>query len=321
MTSDKRQQAVVCLLKIEFRFRYDPFNTDLFSSPFNCPLKWKKPGKLDGLVTAVDDVSVPGKYQAGPLSKSLGEKFYGFASEAETNPTVEVNFVEKTRLLVGDKKEIQYSRCGRTDKGVSAVGQVIALYLRSKLKDVDAQNKHSWETFPEEQDGENGYVRMLNGVLPKDIELWAGVLFQVTSVQGKKFMGEHDFRNLCKTDAVKCRIVGDMFKGHQLCAIKIKGSAFLLHQVCCMVAVLLMIGQGLESPDLIDALLDTRRTPRKPQYLMAPEIPLVLLPVSLKVSSLHVLQCIDARQALHGHLENECRLYQLRAAAFLGLRC
>ncbi|XP_052308706.1 uncharacterized protein LOC7464786 [Populus trichocarpa] len=39
------------------------------------------------------------------------------------------------------------------------------------------------------------------------------------------------------------------FKGHQLCAIKIKGSAFLLHQVCCMVAVLLMIGQGLESPD------------------------------------------------------------------------
>jgi hypothetical protein len=75
MTSDKRQQAVVCLLKIEFRFRYDPFNTDLFSSPFNCPLKWKKPGKLDGLVTAVDDVSVPGKYQAGPLSKSLGEKF------------------------------------------------------------------------------------------------------------------------------------------------------------------------------------------------------------------------------------------------------
>jgi hypothetical protein len=69
MTSDKRQQAVVCLLKIEFRFRYDPFNTDLFSSPFNCPLKWKKPGKLDGLVTAVDDVSVPGKYQAGPLLK------------------------------------------------------------------------------------------------------------------------------------------------------------------------------------------------------------------------------------------------------------
>ncbi|KAL9394680.1 hypothetical protein Peur_013965 [Populus x canadensis] len=76
-------------------------------------------------------------------------------------------------------------------------------------------------------------------------------------------MGEHDFRNLCKTDAVNvqnCRrhvtsfeiSPCDLrFKGHQLCALKIKGSAFLLHQVCCMVAVLLMIGQGLESPDNI----------------------------------------------------------------------
>jgi len=31
---------------------------------------------------------------------------------------------EKTRLLIGDRKESQYSRCGRTDKGVSSVGQV-----------------------------------------------------------------------------------------------------------------------------------------------------------------------------------------------------
>lgn len=34
--------------------------------------------------------------------------------------------LEKTRLLVGDKKESQYSRCGRTDKGVSSFGQVSA---------------------------------------------------------------------------------------------------------------------------------------------------------------------------------------------------
>ncbi|KAJ6920331.1 hypothetical protein NC651_014048 [Populus alba x Populus x berolinensis] len=204
-------------------------------------------------------------------------------------------------------KEIQYSRCGRTDKEASAVGQlkfngivlcgfqpamvvdkssphpspdakkekfkgtpngstkrkttvkrhlplfpwlmvhiVIALYLRSKLKDVDAQNKHSWETFPEEQDGrpegEIGYVRMLNGVLPKDTRIvgWCPV--------------PSDFAKVLNINSItifhvppgygECR-----FKGHQLCAIKIKGSAFLCHQVCCMVAVLLMIGQALESPD------------------------------------------------------------------------
>ena len=32
--------------------------------------------------------------------------------------------LEKTRLIDGDKKDLQYSRCGRTDKGVSSVGQV-----------------------------------------------------------------------------------------------------------------------------------------------------------------------------------------------------
>lgn len=32
--------------------------------------------------------------------------------------------LEKTRLVLGDKKDLQYSRCGRTDKGVSSVGQV-----------------------------------------------------------------------------------------------------------------------------------------------------------------------------------------------------
>lgn len=32
--------------------------------------------------------------------------------------------LKTTRLLVGDKKDSQHSRCGRTDKGVSSVGQV-----------------------------------------------------------------------------------------------------------------------------------------------------------------------------------------------------
>ncbi|CAK7346710.1 unnamed protein product [Dovyalis caffra] len=338
----------------------------------------------------------------------FGQRFYGFASEAQMEPTVESEIfkaLEKTRLSIGDKKEIQYSRCGRTDKGVSAVGQVIALYLRSKLKDDDMHNKHSGETVPEEQDGqpegEIDYVRVLNGVLPKDIRI-------VMESAGKKFIGEHDFRNFCKMDAVNvhnhrrhvtsfeispCDMsdtsgmgsIGWMirklsirtkFKGHQLCAIKIKGSAFLWHQVRCMVAVLFMIGQGLESPEnikseqdehtqdgseqstdggdhfeatfgrywytvvsmrnplryfesqlrwaikstgcfigiVIDALLDTQRTPRKPQYLMAPEIPLVLL--SCEFEGLKFACSSDAGQALHVHLENECRLYQLQAAIY-----
>lgn len=56
----------------------------------------------------------------------FGQRFYGFASEAQMDPTVESEVfkaLDKTRLIFGNKKELQYSRCGRTDKGVSSVGQ------------------------------------------------------------------------------------------------------------------------------------------------------------------------------------------------------
>lgn len=43
-----------------------------------------------------------------------------------------------------------------------------------------------------------------------------------------------------------------------------------------MVQVLFLIGSGKEEPDLIPRLLDVEQTPRKPQYDMASDIPLVL---------------------------------------------
>lgn len=43
-------------------------------------------------------------------------------------------------------------------------------------------------------------------------------------------------------------------------------------QVRCMAAVLLMVGQRLEQPSVVSRLLDVGRTPRKPQYNMAPEV-------------------------------------------------
>ncbi|GLT77266.1 hypothetical protein SLA2020_488680 [Shorea laevis] len=285
----------------------------------------------------------------------FGQRFYGFASEAQMEPTVESEIfkaLEKTRLLVGDKKESQYSRCGRTDKGVSSVGQVIALFLRSNLKQ-NGTNDISGELVPETHtEGEIDYVRVLNRVLPKDIRIlgwtsvsidfnarfsclareykyffWRGNLnLAAMECAGEKFIGDHDFRNFCKMDAANVHnyrrhitsfeiISYDMrFEGNELCVIKIKGSAFLWHQVRCMVAVLFMIGEGLESIDVVDTLLDTEKTPRKPQYAMAPELPLVLH--SCEFKDVNFTCSTDAWQALCTHLENECRMYQLQSAIF-----
>lgn len=64
--------------------------------------------------------------------------------------------------------------------------------------------------------------------------------------------------------------------GYRLFCLEIVGQAFLWHQVRCVVAVLLLVGQRLEEPQVISELLDVAKNPRKPQYTMASELPLVL---------------------------------------------
>lgn len=109
----------------------------------------------------------------------------------------------------------------------------------------------------------------------------------------KRYEGTHDFRNLCKMDvgngvlqfertilsaAVK-PVQPQSVSGsnqHDFFLFEIKGLAFLYHQVRCMMAVLLLIGQNLEAPEIINQLLDVEKNPRKPQYSMAVDFPLVL---------------------------------------------
>lgn len=56
----------------------------------------------------------------------------------------------------------------------------------------------------------------------------------------------------------------------------VHGSAFLWHQVRHMVAMLFLIGQGLEPPSIIADLLDVTKNPRRPIYDIASDAPLVL---------------------------------------------
>uniref|UniRef100_A0A0E0KED6 Pseudouridine synthase I TruA alpha/beta domain-containing protein n=1 Tax=Oryza punctata TaxID=4537 RepID=A0A0E0KED6_ORYPU len=264
----------------------------------------------------------------------FGQRFYGFASEAHTEPTVESEIfkaLKRAKLLVGTRKESCYSRCGRTDKGVSAIGQVISLFLRSNIKDagLDVLDNES----------EIDYVKVLNRILPHDIRVigwcpvaadflarfsclgreykylfWKGDL-NISEMQkaASKFIGEHDYRNFCKMDAAN-GFISSRSNYDELWAITIKGSAFLWHQVRCMVAVLFLIGQGLEPPCIVDSLLDITRTPRKPQYKMASEIPLILR--SCLFDEVNFMCSSEASQALIEHLKDEYHQYMLQAAIF-----
>ncbi|XP_018089389.1 pseudouridine synthase 3 L homeolog isoform X1 [Xenopus laevis] len=234
----------------------------------------------------------------------LGWGYQGFASQENTKNTVEetvFNALLKTRL-VESRQTSNYHRCGRTDRGVSALAQVISLDLRC-----------SAEGKPEIR-----YVHILNRVLPPDIRVlsWAPVLpsfsarfscgsrtyrylfpcaqldVEAMDKAARLLEGTHDFRNLCKMDVANGvlnftrtvlsarvgpvpEIPGDMGP-FQLYHLQITGLAFLYHQVRCIMGVLFLVGQGKEKPEVITELLDVVKNPRKPQYNMAVEFPLVL---------------------------------------------
>lgn len=67
----------------------------------------------------------------------LGWDYHGFAAQEDTEKTIETALFDallKTKLIES-RETSNYHRCGRTDKGVSAFGQVLLIYvLCVKLK-------------------------------------------------------------------------------------------------------------------------------------------------------------------------------------------
>ncbi len=81
--------------------------------------------------------------------------------------------LKKTKLIE-DVSTATYSRCGRTDKGVSALGQVIALDLRTNLLSgpgVRVQEGSIAHTRKGDTENELPYMVILNRNLPEDIRV------------------------------------------------------------------------------------------------------------------------------------------------------
>lgn len=81
---------------------------------------------------------------------------------------------------------------------------------------------------------------------------------------------------------------------------EVSGHAFLWHQVRCMMAVLLLVGRGLESPSVMDSLLspDNGEVKGRPIYSMASEIPLVLVECGYEEGVLKwQLPCCDSSES------------------------
>lgn len=103
----------------------------------------------------------------------VGWRYHGFTVQENASNTVEASLftaLEKTCLVRPglSSKEMRYTRCGRTDIGVSALANVVTLELRSKAR--------INEPLPEPEE-ELDYPLLLNKVLPDDVQVtgWAPV--------------------------------------------------------------------------------------------------------------------------------------------------
>jgi len=233
----------------------------------------------------------------------LGWMFDGFAVQPNKDNTIEarlLNALRTTRLIDDlDLSELNWTRGGRTDAGVSAVGNVVGIRVRSNR-----------ESPPFD------YAKILNGVLPEGVRIldWAFAIDQDMPAAGRRagreglpfdarndalhrtykyffhgnnmdlenmraaagfFVGRHDFRNFCKIDVknqtsnferVVLSISVERVKesalnlsGGHLSVLTVRGQAFLWHQIRNMAAVLFMVGLGREEPSVVQKLLNIER--------------------------------------------------------------
>lgn len=242
----------------------------------------------------------------------LGWDYHGLVVQETTTQTVEDYLFEallKTRLIE-QRATSNYNRCGRTDRGVSAFSQVISITVRSKqsanvdcLSSTDELNYVqmlngvlpssirciAWAPVP---DGKSARFdcssRAYRYYFPR-----ANLDLNRIQQAANDLIGTHDYRSFCKIDITNSeptfirridRITVEPFDhddhsrnpGYQMCELLVHGSGFLWHQIRCIVAILLLIGQGKEEISLIKSLLDIEKYPRTPNYQIASELPLVL---------------------------------------------
>uniref|UniRef100_A0A182NV92 tRNA pseudouridine synthase n=1 Tax=Anopheles dirus TaxID=7168 RepID=A0A182NV92_9DIPT len=244
----------------------------------------------------------------------LGWDYQGFAAQEDSIETIEHHIFAalKKVCLIESRETSNYNRCGRTDKGVSAFHQVISLDVRSKFPLEEQLHDASLATELDYCSMLNrvlpdeirclAWMPMVNAAYSARFDCRSRTYryffprgdLNIAAMEdaARYLLGAHDFRNLCKMD-VGNGVISFMRSIDEICIrpsqvdsggkdsydmlyLQLRGKAFLWHQVRCIMAVLLLVGQGKEAPDVVKDLLDVEKNPCKPQYSMASDVPLNL---------------------------------------------
>ncbi len=211
-----------------------------------------------------------------------GRKFYGFARQPRLK-TVEENILNilVENGFIKDPKESHFRSASRTDKGVSALGNVIAFNtdsikkniikkLNRDLKDIFLYGMKEIESdfFPRHAKWRSYRYYLRRKCLEIDKILSAAAAFT----------GEHNFSNFARVEEFKdpCRIIDNIIvtENNDFFVIDFYAQTFLWHQIRRIISAMEKVGMGkLEEEQIIEAL---NNPDKKVDFGIAPAAPLIL---------------------------------------------
>ncbi len=199
----------------------------------------------------------------------LGTEYYGYQIQSGV-PTIEGKILKALRDAGALKNlsKARYSAAGRADRGVHALGQVIAFDTESaeaaKPGTINSDLHQIW-IYAWAQVGKDFNARMSAVEREYRYVFWGkGLDIDKMKDAASIFPGTHDFRNFADEDiekstlsdikAISIRNVGDWFY------LDIAGNRFLQHMVRKIAAALKLIGKGEKDKVWLTKMLDSSIT-------------------------------------------------------------
>jgi tRNA pseudouridine38-40 synthase len=194
----------------------------------------------------------------------LGTFFSGLQYQPDKR-TVEGDFCHSCLNigLFSDKKAAHVQFAGRTDRGVSAQGQVVAFSTEQPERAIKSLNKalppEIWCTghaiVPEDFNPRYHTVMRTYRYFLCEKDLDVAAMQQAAS----SFVGDHDFTRLARIDHRSPRRTvshAAILESPDGLVFEISGRSFLWHMVRCMATALVQVGRGEMEPAAVETLLE-----------------------------------------------------------------
>lgn len=194
----------------------------------------------------------------------LGDRFYG-SQVQEGVRTVEGEFIAACERLAlfSSWKEAGFASAGRTDRGVHAYGQVIALSTESPERAIQVLNhqlpRDCWcreyavvdEAFhPRYQARSRTYRYLLYGI---------SLHVEEMDRAARCFEGTHDFSAFARVEGrnpIRTLHRVGVYREGPLVIVEVTGESFLWHMVRGMVSLLISVGEGRSTAESVVSLLE-----------------------------------------------------------------